>query len=1264
MAVKMPDRLSLNTNATKNWKIFRQRWQTYSTITDLNKLGIKKQKATFSYCLDDDALEAYNTFKIDEETTIEQILEMFEKFIVGESNETYERFCFNKRNQEEGETFEMFYADLQRLIKSCNFCDGCQASLLKDRIVLGIVDSNVQRELLKIRKLTLDQTIDICKSSEQASTHNHVLRPEINQIVKPHNRSEKSILKNCKFCGLSHEWRKEKCPAFNKKCNNCNKMNHFSKMCRMKKFDKKSDVNEIEVIERAVSNKSSDDEDEWIHGVGNYNNAKQVKCVLIVDNKPVNFQIDTGSSVNILPRKYISSGNLAKTDTILKTWNKNSYHPIGECCVLVHNPKNDYRYRIKFIICHDEFTPIIGLIASEHMKLIEVKNENFERVHAIDLNNFDDIFDDKLGKFKGCHTLKIKEGSRPYVMPNRKVPIALKSQLKDELDRLVNLGVILPVNEPTEWVSQTVISRKKNGKLRLCLDPLELNKVLIRERYSLPTMEDVLHQMTNSRIFSKMDLTSGYWHVDLDRVSSMLTTFQTCHGRYRFLRLPFGLSVSAEIFQRKLINALKDLEGIVCVADDIIIHGSSMDEHDDRMNKFLIRCRSEGIKLNKEKSEFNVDKISFMGHEISRNGLEVDANKVEAIQKYPVPSNTQQLRCFLGMVNYVSKFIRNMSDHLYPLNNLLKKEVPWTWSTSQDKSFQIIKDMICDSAKLYFYDPSKEVTLENDASDYGIGSVLLQEGKPIAYASRSLSDSERNYAQIEKEMLAIVFGLNKFHYYIYGRNINVTTDHKPLIGIMNKPLNKAPKRIQSMILKIQDYDFNLSYKPGPTLKIADALSRGPLKDTDDVFLLNNLSDHPINSDKLSRIRMETESDNNMIKLRNIIMRGWPQTKIDLDDDLHSYFSYREEMTVENGLILRGERIVIPKSLRYEMKQMIHTGHLGINSCLRRARAYLFWPGMSSDITQYIENCSTCSSMSNKQSIQPLYVHTTPERPWQKIGIDIFSIKNRDYLITVDYFSQYFEVDYLSDITSFSILAKLKAHFARYGLPDTIYSDNGRQLISREFNDFCKKHDIKHETCSPGNSKANGAAEASVKIAKRLMKKCNSDKQDPYMALLNLRNTPQEGMDYSPVQRFMGRRTKTLLPTVPSLLLPSNINTDIHREQREIKQRKMCQKYINRPILKPLNLNDKVRIQPIENDNLPWKEAQVESKYNDRSYIVKTNDGKTYRRDRQHLRKKNPNLEQDNLQTKDPPSTPADHTNNEIRRSTRISRKPDRFSYDC
>ena len=284
-------------------------------------------------------------------------------------------------------------------------------------------------------------------------------------------------------------------------------------------------------------------------------------------------------------------------------------------------------------------------------------------------------------------------------------------------------------------------------------------------------------------------------------------------------------NVSSEIFQRKLLQVLGDLRGVIVVADDIVIHGPTQADHDENLRAFLQRCQEVGIRLNKSKYETSMTSINFLGHRISLKGLEADPEKARAIENLPAPTDRTGIRRFLGLVNYVAKFVPNLADTVEPLQNLLKQDVNFVWSEAQQQAFDEVKNRIMSRPALAFFDPNKPIIVQNDASDYGLGSVLLQDDRPIAYASRSLRPAERNYAQIEKEVLAAVFGLEKFHHYTYGApEVTVITDHKPLVSIISKPLSKAPRRLQSMIMQLQPYSMTMQYRPGPELTIADTLS--------------------------------------------------------------------------------------------------------------------------------------------------------------------------------------------------------------------------------------------------------------------------------------------------------------------------------------------------------------------------------------------------------------------------------------------------------
>ena len=1231
-----PPPLCFDHNIAEKWKIFRQKWQLYATLVFLKDQPQEYQVALLLHSLGDDALRIYNSFTFDtteEHRTVDQILGKFDDYAIGEVNETYERYIFHRRSQLDGETFEAFLSTLKNLIKTCNFCSTCADGILKDRIVLGIKDSSVQAALLRERKLTLDKCIDLCRASEHAHQHHQAMTAETvhklhssqlqyrkkkpnsrNPVSAPTSRYKSSQKKECKFCTFAHPFRKEECPAYGKTCKKCGLRNHFAEKCP-------STARKV----HCVNTQESDSEPgEWINTV-NKANSKDIKCVMMVNGQRVTFLVDTGATVNLLPARY--ANKITPSKTTLKMWNQTEAPNLGTCKMSLTNPLTKQTVVTDFIVCPDSYTAILGKQTSEKMDLIFINN-NFERVAAVSPDNIvskhPSVFDGNLGTIPGVHRLKTDPTVRPIVMANRRVPIAVKARLKNELDRLTNLGVITPVNTPTPWVSQMVVAEKKSGDLRICIDPRELNKALVRERYTLPTLDDCLHELGKSTIFSKADLASGYWHISLDEESSLLTTFQTPFGRYRWLRLPFGTSVSSEIFQRKLLEALHGLPGVVCVADDVLIHGRTTEEHDHNLEKFLERCETTGIKLNQTKLELRMQNVTFMGHIISKDGLATDPEKVRAITEFPRPETLEQLRRFIGMVNYLARYVPRLADIVQPLTNLLKIDVLWQWSSAQEEAFSKIKEAIAAAPTLQYYDPSKELTLENDASDYGIGTALLQEGKPVAFASRSLSASERNYAQIEKEMLAVVFGLEKFHQYTYGRQLMIVTDHKPLVSISKKPLSKAPKRLQALLLRTQVYTFDLIYRPGKDLVLSDTLSRAPLKDILPgekviVNMVSNLQDTPFNTDRLQCIRTATAADKTLSALADVLRTGWPDNKRDLPTALLPYFSYRDELTTQDGIVLRGDRVTIPSSMRPEMIEKVHAGHLGINSCLRRARDLIFWPGMSKEIRQYVESCDTCASNMCQQSPEPILLHDIPSLPWKKIGTDLFAIEGRNYLVTSDYFSNFIEVDYLPETSASTVISKLKHHFARHGIPDTVISDCGSQFTSDTFAKFSKDWNFRHIKSSPGHHNANGEAESAVKIVKRIFTKCRANKEDPYLGLLNHRNTPTEGLNTSPAQRLFARRTDSHLPCIQSKLKHITMNDDSAAAKKSAR-RKNAVDNINqrRRELPPLNVGDPVRMQPFDTTK-QWRSATVTRRLAKRTYEVTTGSGKYYRRNRVHLR---------------------------------------------
>ena len=448
------------------------------------------------------------------------------------------------------------------------------------------------------------------------------------------------------------------------------------------------------------------------------------------------------------------------------------------------------------------------------------------------LKDYSDIFKG-VGLVSGKATIHIDSEVPPVVHPPRRVPVALRGRLKSELDRMVNADIICKVNGPTPWVNSLVVVEKPNGKLRVCLDPKDLNSAIQRPHYPMRTLEDILPQLSNAHYFTKLDVRSGYWTISLDEPSSYFTTFNTPYGRYRFKRLPFGLNCSQDLFQAKIDECYAELDGVVAIVDDILVYGSTREEHDSNLPRVLQISREKDMKLNDDKLEVGVTEVTYFGHVITSSGLRADPHKVQAISDMPPPSNKAEVQTILGMVNYLSKFAPKLAEITSPMRAILNKDVEFAWDQPQIAAFQKVKEILTRSPGpiLSYYDPTKDLTLQVDASKYGLGAVLLQDDKPVAYASKSLTTSEINYAQIEKEMYAIVFGCTKFHQYIYGRSIRVETDHKPLVSIMKKSLLDAPARLQRMILRLQRYELDVVHLPGKCIPVADTLSRKFLSDT-------------------------------------------------------------------------------------------------------------------------------------------------------------------------------------------------------------------------------------------------------------------------------------------------------------------------------------------------------------------------------------------------------------------------------------------------
>ena len=618
------------------------------------------------------------------------------------------------------------------------------------------------------------------------------------------------------------------------------------------------------------------------------------------------------------------------------------------------------------------------------------------------IRQFPRVFAEEVGQLEGEYHIKLDTTIFPVQHAPRRVPVAQRDQLKAELDKMTEQGIITPVTAPTPWVSSLVVVPKKNGMLRLCLDPKDLNKAVQREHYPLPTIEDIATRLHGAKVFTKLDVRSGFWHITLDQASSYLTTFNTPFGRFRWRRMPFGIRSAPEVFQRRMHELIEGMPQVEVIADDFVVVGKgntieeANNDHGKNLVAFLRLCDEKGLKLNTEKLMLRQPEVSFIGHIATGEGLKVDPSKVKAIREMPAPTDIAGVQRMLGLAQYLSKFLPHLSDITKPLRELTQQDVEWAWDEPQKMALKSLKDAVTRTPVLRYFNVKEDVTLQCDASQSGLGAALLQNGQPVAYASRALTPAETRYAQIEKELLAIVFACERFDSYIYGlEGIKVESDHKPLESIFLKPLHAAPQRLQRMLLRLQRYSLVIRYKKGKEMYLADTLSRAHLTDISTCEFIHELEeiDHkeflPVSSEQWQWMQHAAADDPVLQELRSVIQSGWPESKAEVPPCLISYYDSRDELTVQGDLVFKSHQLVVPLCLRKEMMEAIHASHIGIEGCIRRARESLYWPRMSAELKAYISKCDVClTNRDYNPGKEPLMQHELIARPWSKVSADL------------------------------------------------------------------------------------------------------------------------------------------------------------------------------------------------------------------------------------------------------------------------------------
>lgn len=745
------------------------------------------------------------------------------------------------------------------------------------------------------------------------------------------------------------------------------------------------------------------------------------------------------------------------------------------------------------------------------------------------------------------HSVPLKPDAKPVSQqPYRMSPDELV-EVNNTLTKLTNQGWIRPSLSP--WGSPVLFQRKKNGKLRMCVDYRALNHNTVKFAYPMPRIEQLLESLKDYTVVSKLDLAEGFHQIRMDPNDIPKTTFVTQFGAFEFLVMPFGLANAPAQFTLLMNTVLKGLPFVVVFMDDILVFSKTVSEHHDHVREVLNRLRTHKLYASPKKCEFYRESVEYLGHVITPEGVTVLPSKVNAVQGWPAPTDLKSLRQFLGLTGFYRHFVPQYGTVAAPLTDLLQSSTPWHWSSRQQSAFDSLKVALCAAPVLCFPDPEKPFVVGTDASDYAVGAVLQQDHgrglQPVAYLSRKLSSAERNYAVHEKELLAIVHSVRTWRHHLQGarHTIKVLTDHVTLRYFHRQP--KLSQRQMRWTELFQSFDLDIQYKPGRENTVPDALSRRPDLKT---VLCAMFNSQPLpDQDFLHRVRSGYAAD----PVANHLFQS-QQTP--------SATGANPAYRVINNLLFfvdrAAYRLYIPNSLdlKAALLQDAHaapgSGHPGITRLQQSLQRHYYWPRMADDISAYVRSCRECQLI--KPSTSPAAPQTTfpfPKQPFQEIALDFVgplppTARGHDFLLNVtDRLTKFaVSIPCSQKISKTQLAHALFEHiYCRFGIPQVIVSDRDTRIDNEFFRILSSLQGTTHRLTTAYRPRGNGQAEAFNKeIINKLRVPCADPSQSQTwdQALPHLvyayNNTPHSAHKFTPFYLLFGFHPSSL----EALYLPS------------------------------------------------------------------------------------------------------------------------------
>lgn len=799
------------------------------------------------------------------------------------------------------------------------------------------------------------------------------------------------------------------------------------------------------------------------------------------------------------------------------------------------------------------------------------------------LSDYSDVFSTSGNPYGRTNMVKHEielSDPHPIKQRSRRIPFVKQQEVKEMLGAMQQEGVIEPSRSP--WASPVVLVTKKDGSTRFCVDYRKLNDVTVKDSYPLPRIDDTLDTLSGSKYFSTLDLKSGYWQVEVHPKDKEKTAFIAGSGLWEFNVMPFGLCNAPATFERLMETVLRGLNGRTCFIylDDIIVVGKSVEQLLSNLGDIFQRLREANLRLNVKKCELVKSRVKFLGHIVSEEGIATDPDKTLAVSEWPIPGDKGEVKSFLGLCSYYKRFVRNFASVASPLFQLTEAKREFKWTPQCQESFSNLKNLLCSAPILAYPQPDQQFIVDTDACNFGLGGVLSQkigdEEYVIAYHSRTLTKSERNYCVTRKELLAVIDTFKKFHSYLYGRRFVLRSDHSSLRWLLN--FKNPEGQMARWLEKLQMYDFESQHRSGKLHGNADALSRRPCK---------LACDHCVRTERKEGIKVRlTRIDGVASNITEYDQRGDPilgdlycwkekgarptwEEVAGLSPTHKRYWALWDSISIEEGVLVRiwesedgrsfRTQVLVPQAKVKQVLQAYHDflsgGHLGVNKTSDKIRERFFWCNYRIDVEEWCKKCDICSSRKGpKTRSRGKMKEYVVGYPFERIAIDVMGplpttrSGNKYILVAIDYFSKWPEAYAIPNQEAKTIAETLINNLiSRFGTPLELHSDQGRNFESQLFQQVCELLKIHKTRTTPLHPQSDGMVERFNRtlgdhLAKMVDKKQSNWDEFIQLFLMAYRTSIHDSTGQTPSNVVLGRE----------LRLPSDVLFGVNtHEQREM-----------------------------------------------------------------------------------------------------------------